>query len=110
MTIERIRQLIGKMTLEEKAGLCSGDDFWHTKPVERLGIPSIMVTDGPHGLRKQTEGDDHLGIHDSVKAVCFPTGSALASSFDRKLTKEVGAALANACQAHGVGHPFGACC
>jgi len=48
-----IKKIIKQMTLEEKAGLCSGLDFWHTKPVERLGIPSIMMTDGPHGLRKQ---------------------------------------------------------
>jgi len=47
-----IKEIISKMTLEEKAGLCSGLNFWETKPVERLGIPSIMMTDGPHGLRK----------------------------------------------------------
>ena len=103
MTSDRIRQLIEQLTLEEKAGLCSGADFWHTKPVERLGIPSVMVTDGPHGLRKQNEGDDHMGIHDSVEAVCFPTGSALASSFDRALMKDIGTSLGNACQAENVG-------
>ena len=52
MTIEAIRDLIRQMTLEEKAGFCSGSDFWHTKSCERLGIPAIMVSDGPHGLRK----------------------------------------------------------
>ncbi|MNW45907.1 Thermostable beta-glucosidase B [compost metagenome] len=56
-----IKQLISQMTLEEKASLCSGSDFWHTKGIERLGIPSMMVTDGPHGLRKQREEADHLG-------------------------------------------------
>ena len=55
-----IKALISQMTLEEKAGLCSGDDFWHTKAVERLGIPRTMVSDGPHGLRKQDEAADHL--------------------------------------------------
>ena len=55
-----IKALISQMTLEEKAGLCSGDDFWHTKAVERLGIPRSMVSDGPHGLRKQDEAADHL--------------------------------------------------
>ena len=64
-----------------------GADFWHLKGVERLGIPSVMVTDGPHGLRKQGEQADHLGINESVKAVCFPTGCATASSFDRQLLK-----------------------
>ena len=67
-----IRNLIDQMTLEEKAGLLSGEDFWHTKPVERLGIPRSMVSDGPHGLRKQDEEADNLGINDSIKAVCFP--------------------------------------
>ena len=64
------------MTLEEKAGMCSGLDFWHLKGVERLGIPSVMVSDGPHGLRKQDESGDHLGINDNIKAVPgFPSGS-----------------------------------
>ena len=56
-----IKSLVSQMTLEEKAGLCSGDDFWHTKAVERLGIPRTMVSDGPHGLRKQDDKADHLG-------------------------------------------------
>jgi len=56
-----IKQVISQMTLEEKASLLSGLDFWHTKPVERLGIPSVMVSDGPHGLRKQDQTGDHLG-------------------------------------------------
>ena len=69
MEKEKITELISKMTLEEKAGLCSGEDFWHTKGIERLGIPSVMVSDGPHGLRKQEDEADHLGINDSIKAV-----------------------------------------
>ena len=67
-----LQKLISEMTLEEKAGLCSGADFWHTKAVERLGIPAVMVSDGPHGLRKQDQEGDHLGINDSIVAVCFP--------------------------------------
>ena len=55
-----LKELISQMTLEEKAGMCSGLDFWHLKGVERLGIPSVMVSDGPHGLRKQDEQADHL--------------------------------------------------
>jgi beta-glucosidase len=103
MELERIREIIAQMTLEEKAGLCSGADFWHTKAVERLGVPSIMVSDGPHGLRKQAEEGDHLGIHDSIKAVCFPAGCALAASFDRELLRTIGKTLGNECQAEGVG-------
>ena len=94
-----ITNLISQMTLEEKAGLCSGGDFWHTKAVERLGIPAIMMSDGPHGLRKQADESDHLGINDSIKAVCFPTGSALAASFDRNLARTIGESIGEACQA-----------
>jgi beta-glucosidase len=90
------------MTLEEKASLLSGRDFWTTKPVERLGIPSILMTDGPHGLRKQKADSDHLGLYDSVPATCFPTAAALASSWDRELIRQVGEALGEECQAEGV--------
>lgn len=90
------------MTLEEKAGLCSGEDFWHTKGIERLGIPSVMVSDGPHGLRKQEDEADHLGINDSIKAVCFPAGCATASSFDRDLLEELGEIIGNECQAENI--------
>lgn len=62
METAKIKELVSRMTLEEKASLCSGLDFWHTKGVERLGIPSEMVSDGPHGLRKQDDKADHLGI------------------------------------------------
>ena len=80
-----IKELVSQMTLEEKAGMCSGLDFWHLKSIERLGIPSVMVSDGPHGLRKQDEKADHLGINDSIKAVCFPPAVLSACSFDREL-------------------------
>ena len=102
MQKEKLRELIAKMTLEEKAGMCSGADFWHTKAVERLGIPAIMVSDGPHGLRKQDLEGDHLGINDSIKAVCFPAGCGTAASFNRELITDMGATLGNECQAEGV--------
>lgn len=102
MEREKITELISKMTLEEKAGLCSGADFWHTKGIERLGIPSVMVSDGPHGLRKQEDEADHLGINDSIKAVCFPAGCATASSFDRNLLEELGEIIGNECQAENI--------
>ncbi|WP_018756819.1 beta-glucosidase [Paenibacillus terrigena] len=97
-----IQSLIAKMTLEEKAGMCSGLDFWRLKGVERLGIPSIMVTDGPHGLRKQQEKTDHLGISQSVPATCFPSAAGMASSWDRELIHDVGVALGEECQAEDV--------
>lgn len=97
-----IKELIANMTLEEKAGMCSGADFWHTKAVERLGIPSMMVSDGPHGLRKQEVQSGNLGINESIKAVCFPSGSCTACSFDRDFIEEMGEALGDECQAEGV--------
>lgn len=94
---EKAIELVSQMTLEEKAGLCSGKDCWNTKSVERLGVPSIMVSDGPHGLRKQVGAADNLGIGESVPAVCFPTASAIACSFDRDLVGEVGKAIGEEC-------------
>lgn len=97
-----ITELIDQMTLEEKASLCSGLDFWRTKGIERLGIPSVMITDGPHGLRKQKGDSDHLGLMDSVSATCFPSAAGMASSWDRELMRKVGIALGEECQAEEV--------
>ena len=102
MNADKIKELVSQMTLEEKASLCSGADFWHTKEIKRLGIPSVMVSDGPHGLRKQDQKADHLGVNDSIKAVCFPAGCATAASFNRDLIKEMGETLGNECQAEKV--------
>ena len=102
MEKEKIQNLISQMTLEEKAGMCSGADFWNLKGIERLGIPKVMVTDGPHGIRKQAEAADHLGINESEKAICFPTGCATASSFDRDLIRRQGELLGQECQAMNV--------
>lgn len=87
--------LLDQLTIEEKAALLSGADMWHTVAVERLGVPAIMCSDGPHGLRAQLEGHDHGGLLGSVPATCFPTASALASSWDPELIREVGAAIAD---------------
>ena len=87
------RGVLAQLTLEEKAALLDGSDFWHTEPVERLGVPALMVTDGPHGLRKQPEGGDHLGLTGSVPATCFPPAAGLASSWNVDLLRRVGAAL-----------------
>ena len=85
---------LAELTLEEKASLCLGSDFWHTAPVERLGIPAIMVSDGPHGLRAQLGEADHVGLQGSAPATCFPTASALGSSWNPELFQMVGEALA----------------
>lgn len=84
---------VSDLTLDQKASLTSGADFWTTKAVPAAGIPSIMLTDGPHGLRKQAGASDHLGIADSIPATCFPPAVALGSSFDPDLAERVGAAL-----------------
>lgn len=97
-----IPALLVELTVEEKASLVSGSGFWWTRKVERLEIPSIMVTDGPHGLRKQDKTDDHLGLGDSVAATCFPTASALGSSWDLDLVHRVGVALGEEARAEDV--------
>lgn len=107
MEKQNLKELIAQMTLEEKAGLCSGADFWHTKAVERLGIPAVMVSDGPHGLRKQDDEADHLGVNDSIKAVCFPAGCATASSFSRETVQSLGETIGTECQAEGVSTVLG---
>ena len=96
---KNVKKLVSQMTLEEKAGMCSGLDFWHLKSVDRLGIPSVMVSDGPHGLRKQEAGADHLGINDSIKAVCFPPAVLSACSFDRALLRDLGDTVGKEAQA-----------
>ena len=93
-----IKTLVSQMTLEEKCSLLSGLDFWHTKPVQRLGIAPCMVADGPHGLRKQAEAADHLGMNDSIEAVCMPAACATAASFDRQLIRASGEAIGNSAQ------------
>ena len=94
-----LKELVSQMTLEEKAGMCSGLDFWHLKSVDRLDIPSVMVSDGPHGLRKQDDKADHLGINESIKAVCFPPAVLSACSFDRDLLRELGDTVGKEAQA-----------
>ncbi|MFK3668787.1 glycoside hydrolase family 3 C-terminal domain-containing protein [Leifsonia aquatica] len=92
-----------ELTTEEKASITSGASFWETEAVQRVGIPSIYLTDGPHGVRKQSQGGDHLGIGDSVPATCFPPAVALGSSWDAELLERVGRALGEEAKAEGVG-------
>lgn len=89
----KFADLIAQMTLEEKAGLCSGKDMWHTKAIERLGIPSVMVCDGPHGLRKQDDSGVSTNLDQSIDAICFPTASATACSWDKELLYDMGCTI-----------------
>lgn len=102
MSDTKIKQLLAELTLEEKAMLCTGKDFWNLHGIEHLNLPSIMVTDGPHGLRKQSGEGDHVGLNAAVKATCFPTASGLAASWNTKLIEEMGVALGKECRAEDV--------
>lgn len=108
-----VERVLAGLTLEEKASLLSGQDFWTTQPVTRDGaagnaaasaaaVPSVMVTDGPHGLRKQADSPDHLGLGSSVPATCFPTAVTLGSTWDPALVRRVGEALGRETRANEV--------
>ncbi|GIN63911.1 glycosyl hydrolase [Robertmurraya siralis] len=86
----KYRELINKMTLEEKASLMSGKDFWQTMDIERLGINSIFLADGPHGIRKQAAAADHLGLNESIPATCYPTAATIANSWNVELGETIG--------------------
>ncbi len=98
MTLD-VDTLLAELTVAEKAALTSGSGFWWTRPIERLGIPRIMVSDGPHGLRAQPGDGDHVGLGGSLPATCFPTAAAIASSWNPGLLHEVGRALAQEARA-----------
>ncbi len=91
-----------QLELEEAAALTSGSSFWRTEPLERLGVPAVMLTDGPHGLRKQAGATDHLGVALAVPATCFPPASGLGSTWNAELLREVGEALGAESAAEGV--------
>lgn len=97
-----VEHVLAQLTLEEKASLTSGSDFWHTQGVERAGVPAVMVSDGPHGLRKPADDGDQLDLGDSVPATCFPTAAALGSSWDVDLLTRVGEALGRETRANDV--------
>ncbi len=94
--------IIQTLTLEEKVALCSGADMFRTKALEKRGVPSIVLADGPHGLRKQAAGADPLGFSVSVPATCFPTASLTACSWDTELLSEMGAAIAEEALQEGI--------
>jgi len=98
---QRIEKLIGQLTLEEKASLCSGRDDWSTQPIERLDIPWIWMADGPHGLRR-APATNKPGYGDQHPATCYPTASALAATWDLELISQVGEHMAKEAHALGV--------
>lgn len=87
------QKLVEKMTIEEKAAILSGKTVWQTREIDRLSIPSIFLSDGPHGIRKQAGAGDHLGLNASLNATCFPTAATIANSWDQDLGEEIGQAL-----------------
>lgn len=87
------RDMIDKMTIEEKAAFLSGKGEWDTRDIPRLDIPSVSCSDGPHGIRKQAGAGDHLGLNESLPATCFPTAATIANSWDEELGKAIGEAL-----------------
>lgn len=95
-------RIVSSLTTLEKASLLAGATHWKTSALEAHGVSSVVFSDGPHGLRKQEKGEDHLGIHESVPATCFPTASALACSFDEALAEEVGAAIGEEARDQGI--------
>ena len=104
MDTEKILQ---QMTLEDKIALCSGENFWETKKYEKYGIPSLFMCDGPHGLRKQENAADMLGVNKSRKATCFPAEVTTAGSWDPELLAEIGAAIGEEAREQGVGLVLG---
>ena len=85
--------IIKKLTLEEKCWILSGRDFWSTVAYESKGVPSIVLSDGPHGIRRQEGAEDQLGLHESLPATCFPTAATIANSWNVELGEQIGEAL-----------------
>ncbi|MCR5450819.1 MAG: glycoside hydrolase family 3 C-terminal domain-containing protein [Solobacterium sp.] len=99
---ERIRKILSRMTLEDKISLCNGADFWHSKAMDQYGIPSITMSDGPHGMRVQQGDTDMFGINDSEPATCFPTAVTSGASWDPDLLEEEGKAIGEEGLSYGV--------
>lgn len=99
---DKVKRILEQLSTEEKAEICVGASFWHLYSNDTVGIPQVMVSDGPHGLRKQDEAADHLGLNQSISAVCFPAACATAASFDETLLERMGEALGEECRAEDV--------
>ena len=102
-----IEKILNQMTLEDKIALCSGENFWETKKYEKYGIPSLFMCDGPHGLRKQEDAADMLGVNASRPATCFPAEVTTAGSWNPELLTEIGAAIGEEAKEQGVGLVLG---
>ena len=105
-----MKELLAKMTAEQKISFCSGADFWNTKAIPALGVPSIRMSDGPHGVRVQKEDADMLGINESYEATCFPTAVMSGATWDPSLYAEEGAAIGREARARGVSVLLGPGC
>ena len=92
-TEDKVREILEKMSVEDRIALCSGKDFWHTKDFEQYGITETMMCDGPSGLRKQENKADMLGVNRSVEATCFPAAVTVAQTWNPDLAKEIGKAI-----------------
>lgn len=99
--------IVKQMTLEEKCYLMSGKDFWQTRSIERLGVPNMTLSDGPHGIRKQEGAGDQLGLNGSMPATCYPTAATIANSWDPVLGEEIGEHLGTEAASQGVGTLLG---
>lgn len=100
--MNEVREVVAKMTLEDKIKLCSGAGFWESESMEQYGIPSFFMSDGPHGLRTQKGESDHLGINRSEQSTCFPTASASAASWNPRLLRRMGEAIGEEALHYGV--------
>ena len=96
------KDMVNLLTLDEKIRLISGKDCWHLLEIDQFKLPSIMVADGPHGLRKQKNKGEHIGLSESVLATCYPTASLLASTWDTDLIENLGKHLGEECLSEGV--------
>ena len=105
-----IEKIISQMTLPEKIAFCTGADFWRTKPLERLGVPSVMMADGPHGLRCQKGATDMVGVNQSLPATCFPTAVTAGATWNPELFAAEGEAIGREALAEGVSVVLGPGC
>lgn len=99
---KKIKEIISKMTLEDKIKLCSGATFWESEKMEQYDIPSFFMSDGPHGLRTQKGEANHLDINNSEESTCFPTACASSASWNPELLEEMGKAIGEEALAYGV--------
>lgn len=99
--------IIKKLTIEQKVALLSGKDIWSTYEFSEAGVPSMVLSDGPHGVRRQMGAGDHLGLNSSRPATCFPTAAGLANSWDPQLAEEMGTVIGAEAASQGVGTLLG---